>query len=182
MAQGWSRGFVGAVVAAWPAVSLVGSYEMLVWIIRTAAADGLRTKQGPRRGAGGPGSGPGRDGRTERTRRETISRPTLEWRVTPAVRPTPPRPLPIASVSRAANHSLALLVRCEIWLRCSRAGPFLGAEDGRPALRAKVVRPPAPPAGVGGLRNLALRTAVRNCVETASPITKCNWTLDLVRS
>ena len=27
MAQGWSHGPVGAVIAAWPAVSLVGSYE-----------------------------------------------------------------------------------------------------------------------------------------------------------
>jgi hypothetical protein len=34
MAQGWSHGLVGAVVAAWPAVSLVGSYELLVWLIR----------------------------------------------------------------------------------------------------------------------------------------------------
>ena len=40
MAQGWSHGPVGAVVAAWPAVSLVGSYELLVWIIRTAAPGG----------------------------------------------------------------------------------------------------------------------------------------------
>jgi hypothetical protein len=39
MAQGWSHGPVGAVIAAWPAVSLVGSYELLVWIIRTAAAE-----------------------------------------------------------------------------------------------------------------------------------------------
>jgi hypothetical protein len=38
MAQGWCHGPVGAVLAAWPAVSLVGSYELLVWIIRTAAA------------------------------------------------------------------------------------------------------------------------------------------------
>jgi Protein of unknown function (DUF2637) len=38
MAQGWSHGLVGAVVAAWPAVSLVGSYELLVWLIRTAGA------------------------------------------------------------------------------------------------------------------------------------------------
>ena len=36
MAQGWSHGPVGAVVAAWPAVSLVGSYELLVWLIRTS--------------------------------------------------------------------------------------------------------------------------------------------------
>ena len=40
VAQGWPHGLVGATVAAWPAVSLVGSYELLVWIIRTAAADG----------------------------------------------------------------------------------------------------------------------------------------------
>ena len=36
MTQGWSHGPVGAVVAAWPAVSLVGSYELLVWLIRTS--------------------------------------------------------------------------------------------------------------------------------------------------
>jgi hypothetical protein len=37
VAQGWSHGVVGAVVAAWPAVALVGSYELLAWMIRTAA-------------------------------------------------------------------------------------------------------------------------------------------------
>ena len=42
MAQGWSHGPTGAAVAAWPAVGLVGSYELLVWLIRTAAPD-----QGP---------------------------------------------------------------------------------------------------------------------------------------
>ena len=36
--QGWSHGLVGAVVAAWPAVSLVGSNELLVWLIRTSGA------------------------------------------------------------------------------------------------------------------------------------------------
>jgi hypothetical protein len=38
MAQGWSHGPAGAVVAAWPAVSLVGSYELLVWLIRASGA------------------------------------------------------------------------------------------------------------------------------------------------
>jgi hypothetical protein len=38
MAQGWSHGPVGAVVAACPTVSLVGSYELLVWLIRTSGA------------------------------------------------------------------------------------------------------------------------------------------------
>jgi hypothetical protein len=40
VAQGWSHGLVGAMVAAWPAVSLIGSYELLAWIIRTAAPGG----------------------------------------------------------------------------------------------------------------------------------------------
>ncbi len=38
MAQGWSHGPAGAVVAAWPAVSLVGSYELLVWLIGASGA------------------------------------------------------------------------------------------------------------------------------------------------
>lgn len=40
VAQGWSHGLVGAVVAAWPAASLVGSYELLAWLIRTAVPGG----------------------------------------------------------------------------------------------------------------------------------------------
>ena len=52
MAQGWSHGPVGAVIAAWPAVSLVGSYELLVWIIRTASAGDL--DRGPSADRGGP--------------------------------------------------------------------------------------------------------------------------------
>jgi hypothetical protein len=35
VAQGWSHGVVGAATAAWPAVALVGSYELLAWMIRT---------------------------------------------------------------------------------------------------------------------------------------------------
>ena len=40
MAQGWSHGPLGAVIAAWPTVSLVGSYELLVWLIRTSGPVG----------------------------------------------------------------------------------------------------------------------------------------------
>ena len=36
MAQGWAHGPVGALVAAWPAASLAGSYELLVWLIGTS--------------------------------------------------------------------------------------------------------------------------------------------------
>jgi len=46
MAQGWSHGPVGAVVAAWPAVSLVGSYELLVWLIRTSGTVEHRPRAG----------------------------------------------------------------------------------------------------------------------------------------
>jgi Protein of unknown function (DUF2637) len=40
VAHGWAAGPVGAVVAAWPAASLVGSYELLLWLVRTAAGGG----------------------------------------------------------------------------------------------------------------------------------------------
>ena len=46
MAQGWSHGLVGAVIAAWPGVSLVGSYELLVWLIRMSGTAGLRPSAG----------------------------------------------------------------------------------------------------------------------------------------
>ncbi len=36
--HGWPDGPIGAIVAAWPAASLVGSYELLLWLIRTSAA------------------------------------------------------------------------------------------------------------------------------------------------
>jgi hypothetical protein len=41
LAHGWSHGPVGAAVAAWPAASLVGSYELLLWLIRTASASAV---------------------------------------------------------------------------------------------------------------------------------------------
>jgi hypothetical protein len=42
MARGWSHGPVGAVVAAWPAASLVGSYELLIWLIRACGGGSTR--------------------------------------------------------------------------------------------------------------------------------------------
>jgi hypothetical protein len=38
VAHGWHAGPIGAAVAAWPAASLVGSYELLLWLVRTAAS------------------------------------------------------------------------------------------------------------------------------------------------
>src|SRR5450755_370165 len=52
MAQGLSHGPVGAMVAAWPAVSLVGSYELLLWLIRTSGA----LERGPAAEADGNGA------------------------------------------------------------------------------------------------------------------------------
>jgi hypothetical protein len=37
VAHGWHAGPIGAAVAAWPAASLVGSYELLLWLVRSAA-------------------------------------------------------------------------------------------------------------------------------------------------
>jgi hypothetical protein len=53
VAHGWSGGPVGAVVAAWPAASLVGSYELLLWLIRTSAACALARDDVPGQ-VGGP--------------------------------------------------------------------------------------------------------------------------------
>ena len=55
--HGWSHG-PGAAVATWPAASLLGSYELLLWLIRTAAAGGggPRTSCGPGTRASGPPS------------------------------------------------------------------------------------------------------------------------------
>jgi hypothetical protein len=57
VAHGWSHGPVGAAVAAWPAASLVGSYELLLWLIRTAAAGAVVRKQISDQ-AGGPADHP----------------------------------------------------------------------------------------------------------------------------
>jgi len=51
VAQGWSHGPAGVVIAAWPAASLAGSYELLIWLVRTS-----RTVQR------GPSAGPARNG------------------------------------------------------------------------------------------------------------------------
>ena len=40
VAQGWSHGMAGAAAAAWPAVALAGSYELLARMIRTTAGGG----------------------------------------------------------------------------------------------------------------------------------------------
>jgi hypothetical protein len=45
LAHGWSHGPIGATVAAWPAASLVGSYELLLWLIRTAAAAAVASER-----------------------------------------------------------------------------------------------------------------------------------------
>src|SRR5689334_10132000 len=48
VAHGLGHGIIGAVVAAWPAVALVGSYELLMMIIRGAQASAVSISvQGP---------------------------------------------------------------------------------------------------------------------------------------
>ena len=46
VAHGLGHGLAGAAVAAWPAVALVGSYELLMMIIRSAQAPGTGTALG----------------------------------------------------------------------------------------------------------------------------------------
>jgi hypothetical protein len=63
LAHGWSHGPIGAAVAAWPAASLVGSYELLLWLIRTAASGAVASEPAADLSLGaGWASGPGRSG------------------------------------------------------------------------------------------------------------------------
>jgi Protein of unknown function (DUF2637) len=57
VAHGWAHGPLGAAVAAWPAASLVGSYELLLWLIRTAADD-TAVRQPSAHQASGPANHP----------------------------------------------------------------------------------------------------------------------------
>ena len=69
LAHGWSHGPIGATVAAWPAASLVGSYELLLWLIRTAAPGAVASEPGVDLSLGaGWAAGPGRSG-VDRMRR-----------------------------------------------------------------------------------------------------------------
>jgi Protein of unknown function (DUF2637) len=63
LAHGWPDGPIGATVAVWPAASLVGSYELLLWLIRTAASGAVASEPvaGQSLGAG-CAAGPGRPG------------------------------------------------------------------------------------------------------------------------
>ena len=63
LAHGWSHGPIGATVAAWPAASLVGSYELLLWLIRAAASGAVASEPTADLSLGaGWAPGPGRSG------------------------------------------------------------------------------------------------------------------------
>ena len=103
MAQGWSHGPVGAVVAAWPAVSLVGSYELLVWLIRTSGTAERRPPAG-HLGDAAPGRAAAHSATTAATGAEFPrpgERDTPDQERQPAAQVAGPRPSPPAgSVTR----------------------------------------------------------------------------------
>jgi hypothetical protein len=45
VAHGLGHGLTGAAVAAWPAVALVGSYEILMMVIRSSQAPAVSTSE-----------------------------------------------------------------------------------------------------------------------------------------
>lgn len=81
VAQGWSHGLVGAAAAAWPAVALVGSYELLAWMIRTT-----------------PGGGPDH---VNQAGRRSPDRPSLPHQPVTSI---PPRSPPTAPASGKASR------------------------------------------------------------------------------
>ena len=143
MAQGWSHGPVGAVVAAWPAASLVGSYELLIWLIRACGGGSTRAvSRAPRQWcalscATRPVPAPAVDG--DRPEGATAARQTR--RVGPRVRSLGSRPSPPAD---------SVTMRC--WrpaLTMAPRWPRTGAAC-RPATRSRNAGSPgcsdAPPA------------------------------------
>jgi hypothetical protein len=118
MAQGWSHGAVGAVVAAWPAVSLVGSYELLVWLIRTSGAAALGPPAGhldtgaarhaaARHAAARPVPASAADGEHPGGSRRGTSDPA--WR--PAGQAAGQPPIPASAVNDAAVAAYRLSVQ-----------------------------------------------------------------------
>jgi Protein of unknown function (DUF2637) len=146
MAQGWSHGPVGALIAAWPAVSLVGSYELLVWLIRTSGGAGTRATGGAslreydvlRRGAFRP----------TRRRWQRATQPGRQRSVRSGLEPD-------GSASRAAGqscqHAAWLSGAGNLYRQLRSAGRVPAQRQGRqPALRTQArpdVRANFPPLG-----------------------------------
>ena len=164
MAQGWSHGPVGAVIAAWPAVSLVGSYELLVWLIRTCGA----ADRGPSAehlctgaaycGAARPVSAPAADGeRLGGSERDTSD---LAWR--PPGQAAGPSPVPAdgqrddeAREASAVNDAAVAAYRLSV-----QAGNPLSERRARPDVRAHI-----PPLGAGQNRRCTTGIAAPRLAE-----------------
>ena len=140
MTQGWSHGPVGAVVAS-QAVSLVGSYELLVWLIRTSGAAGRGPLAGhlrqsaPCRAAARPLPAPAADGdRAGRCERGTADlagpagQAAARSPVPPAGSVTMGRLRPPATPRRWPRTGSA----CRPATRCRNAG-WPRSSDARPA-------------------------------------------------
>jgi Protein of unknown function (DUF2637) len=147
MARGWSHGLVGAVVAAWPAVSLVGSYELLVWLIRTSGAvqrgppeehlcNGAACRAAIRSLPISAVDGD-RPGGSERYASGPTPRPAGRAARLPAIPASEQRDdelLEASAVNDAAVAAYGLSVQAGIrcrstgWLRCSDAHPAAGPE------------------------------------------------------
>ena len=145
MAQGWSRGLVGAVVAAWPAVSLVGSYELWSGSSARPGWQNTRRRPGtsatprpaalrrvlPRPQSPAPGSRAG-SGAARQTRNGSPQpRPPCRRPSRPAggvtrryLRPTPSMTLRWRRTGSAPKP--AIRFRNASWPRCSDAHPAAG--------------------------------------------------------
>jgi hypothetical protein len=108
LAHGWSHGPIGATVAAWPAASLVGSYELLLWLIRTANCGTTARERGADhidKTEDQPGPA-----RTPRASIRSSRRPTGQSRISPLMAetakltPTPRRSLPIVPAWTTASR------------------------------------------------------------------------------
>ena len=168
--HGWADGPVGAVVAAWPAASLVGSYELLLWLIRTSTASTStgNVVLGPARCTSGPIRSPARGryrclmqpGPQAPARQAARRSPLL--RAIPAARIGPGQPdragpgqpgpwtgrRPARPVDRQAPGWPADQSENEV-NAAAVAAYRASLEDGRPLSERKLAHPAGDPAGSG---------------------------------
>jgi hypothetical protein len=159
MAQGWSHGPVGAAVAAWPAVSLVGSYELLVWLIRTAGA--LER---------GPSAGDGQPSRSERGELDRTWRPVSQPAAHPAATASTHNADEVAGPDNVNGRAVAA------YRRSMQAGNPLSerklaqmfGQTSRRWARARIAEarrePPTPETATG-----------RNCGRSGSDVQSLGW-------
>jgi Protein of unknown function (DUF2637) len=153
LAHGWCHGPIGATVAAWPAASLVGSYELLLWLIRTAGASAEARVPLPDQA------------------HVAADRHAAELRLV-----TTPSADPHTVVGASVNHLMPDGFASSAGLPSGPERPAMGGAyqfaDHSPAHRGPVVGQPAGPGATEEKLNAAAVAAYRASLDNGKPISE----------